>query len=105
MFFELRQYPVRAGKMDEWVKLMDDVIIPFQRSVGMIVIGSFIDKPNNRYVWIRRFENQEEKEALYEAAYQNDFWQNEMSPKVGDYIDRDGIVVDILTATPRSVIQ
>ena len=34
MFFELRQYLIRPGKQDEWVRFMEDEIIPFQQSQG-----------------------------------------------------------------------
>ena len=40
-FYELRQYLVRPGKMDEWVKIMEEEIIPFQVSKGMVICGSF----------------------------------------------------------------
>jgi len=40
-FYELRQYHVRPGKMDEWVKIMEQEIIPFQVSKGMVITGSF----------------------------------------------------------------
>ena len=45
------------------------------------------------------------KEELYAAIYQNDYWQNELSPIVGELIDRDRIEVTILKATPRSLMQ
>lgn len=105
MFFELRRYPLKPGQRDAWVKWMDEEIIPFQMSKGMVVLASFVDEENDKYVWIRRFESQEEKEALYEAVYGSDYWQNEASPRVSEYIDRDGIEVTILTATPRSYMQ
>ncbi len=40
-FYELRQYKVLPGKMDEWVKIMEEEIIPFQVSKGMVICGSF----------------------------------------------------------------
>ena len=40
-FYELRQYHVRPGKMAEWVKIMEEEIIPFQISKGMVITGSF----------------------------------------------------------------
>ena len=40
-FYELRQYFVRPGKMNEWVKIMEEEIIPFQVSKGMVICGSF----------------------------------------------------------------
>ena len=105
MFFELRRYPIRPGKADEWVRLMDEVLIPFQQSKGVAVLASFVNEAQDTYVWIRRFANEAEKEELYAAIYQNDYWRDELSPIVGELIDRDGIEVTILKTTPRSLMQ
>jgi hypothetical protein len=106
MFFELRQYRIKPGQRDEWVKLMEEEIIPFQISKGMVVIGSFVgQEESDLYVWIRRFESEEERERLYREVYESDFWQNEITPQVGEMLDRERIQVTRLEATPRSVIQ
>jgi hypothetical protein len=56
-FYELRQYKVLPGKMDEWVRIMEQEIIPFQVSKGMVICGSFRGETDNSvYVWLRRFE-------------------------------------------------
>jgi len=39
-FYELRQYKVRPGKMQEWLKVMEQEIIPFQVAKGMVITGS-----------------------------------------------------------------
>ena len=36
-FFELRIYQVFPEKMIEWLELMENIIIPFQVSKGMII--------------------------------------------------------------------
>jgi hypothetical protein len=106
MFFELRQYRTRPGQQDRWVRLMEEEIIPFQISKGMVVIGSFVgQEESDLYVWIRRFESEEERERLYREVYESDFWQNEITPQVGEMLDRERIQVTRLEATPRSVIQ
>ena len=70
-FYELRQYHVLPGKMDEWVRIMEQEIIPFQVSKGMVICGSFRGETDaSVYVWIRRFESEAEREALYKAVYQ-----------------------------------
>ena len=103
-FYELRQYPVNAGKMDDWVKVMEQEIIPFQVSKGMVITGSWRGENDDTvYVWMRRFESEAEREALYAAVYESDYWKNEIAPRVPDYIDRSGIVVTRLNATPKSV--
>jgi hypothetical protein len=33
-FYELRQYKVLPGKMEEWVKIMEEEIVPFRVSKG-----------------------------------------------------------------------
>ncbi|MEZ4708052.1 MAG: NIPSNAP family protein [Caldilineaceae bacterium] len=106
MFFELRQYRMKPGKNAEWVKLMEEVIIPFQVSKGMVIVGSFTSpEEEDLYIWLRRFESEEERVALYEAVYQSDFWKNEVSPQVGELIDREQIKVTRITPTPKSVIR
>lgn len=85
---------------------MEEEIIPFQISKGMVVIGSFVgQEESDLYVWIRRFESEEERERLYREVYESDFWQNEITPQVGEMLDRERIQVTRLEATPRSVIQ
>jgi hypothetical protein len=39
MLFELRQYRIKDGKRDQWVKLMEEQIIPFQTSMGVVVVA------------------------------------------------------------------
>jgi hypothetical protein len=106
MFFELRQYRMRPGHEENWVKYMEEVIIPFQISKGMVILGSFVgEEEKDLYVWIRRFESEEQREQLYEAVYESDTWKNEIAPKIPDMMDRSQIKVTRLEATPRSVIQ
>jgi hypothetical protein len=106
MFFELRQYRMRPGHEENWVKYMEEVIIPFQISKGMVILGSFVgEEEKDLYVWIRRFESEAQREQLYEAVYESDTWKNEIAPKIPDMMDRSQIKVTRLEATPRSVIQ
>jgi hypothetical protein len=106
MFFELREYHALPGKRDELVKVMEEEIIPYQISKGMVVIGSFtVEQDEETYIWIRRFASEDERERLYAAVYQTDYWQKEMSPRMGELHDRSKIQVRRLVATPQSVIQ
>ena len=88
-FYELRQYKIKPGKMDEWLKFMEGEIIPFQVAKGMVITGSFKgEKDESVYVWIRRFESEAEREKLYAAVYESDYWKNTVTPKVGELIER-----------------
>ncbi len=106
MFFELRQYRTRPGQREAWIKFMEGEIIPFQSSKGMVIVGSWVgEQDDDLYVWLRRFESEQERERLYEAVYQSDRWKNELSPRVAELIDREKIVVTRLEPTPRSVLR
>jgi hypothetical protein len=106
VFYELRQYRIRKGRMKEWVKLMDGEIIPFQVSRGMVITGSFTDEQNpNHYIWLRRFKNEAERKRLYERVYDTDAWKTKIAPKVDKLLDRSSIVVTRIVPTPKSVLQ
>jgi hypothetical protein len=106
MLFELRQYHTKPGQRDRWVKYMDEVIIPYQMSKGMVVVASFVaEGEGDLYVWIRRFDNEEERVRQYKEVYENDYWRNEVSPLVGEMIERSQNVITRLNPTPKSVIR
>ncbi|PPQ26217.1 NIPSNAP family protein [Rhodopila globiformis] len=105
-FYELRQYKVLPGKMDEWVTVMEQEIIPFQVSKGMVITGSFRGETDSSvYVWLRRFESEAEREALYKAVYESDYWKKEMAPRIPEYLDRSAIVVTRIVPTQKSTVQ
>jgi hypothetical protein len=105
-FYELRQYKVRPGKLAEWVRIMEEEIIPFQVSKGMVVCGSFRGETDDSvYVWLRRFESEAERERLYKAVYESDFWKTKIAPRVPDYLDREKNVVTRIVPTPKSTVQ
>jgi len=104
VFYELRRYTINAGKMDEWVRFMEETIIPFQIAKGMVIAGSFRGEDDTTYVWMRRFASEEERKRLYEAVYQTDHWKNEIAPRVAELMQPD-IDVTRIVPTPRSVIS
>ena len=105
-FFELRQYKVLPGKMDGWIKVMEEEIIPFQVSQGMVIAGSYRGETDDSvYVWIRRFDSEEQRVAQYKAVYESDYWKTKIAPRVPEYLDRSAIVVTRMVSTPRSPVQ
>ncbi|MAI99232.1 MAG: NIPSNAP family containing protein [Nisaea sp.] len=102
-FFELRQYKIQPGKMAAWLELMENEIIPFQVAKGMVICASFQgEEDDSVYFWIRRFESEEQRVQLYAAVYESDFWQNDVSPRVGEILDRSATNVQRVTATRMS---
>ena len=105
-FYELRQYKVHPGKLAGWVKIMEEEIIPFQVSKGMVICGSFGGETDESvYVWLRRFDSEAERERLYKAVYESDFWKTKIAPRVPEYLDRSAMVVTRIAPTARSTRQ
>ena len=122
-FFELRIYEVYPNKMSDWIKFMDEEIIPFQREKGMEINGTFImdssdtffekdgerkmhsEEKGSTYVWIRRFLNEDHKKELYKAVYESGEWLTYYRPKVKELINLNTIIVHNLSATEMSLLK
>jgi hypothetical protein len=106
MLFEFRHYTCKPGQRDAWVKYMEEVVIPFQSSKGMVILGSWVGEEDpNAYYWMRRFADDAEREQQYTAVYRSEAWTNEIGPKVPEMIDREAIKVTRMFATPKSAIR
>ena len=106
MLFELRQYKIRDGHKESWVRLMEDEIIPFQVAQGMVILGSFMGEDDDSiYVWIRRFKDEAERECLYQRVYESSHWKENIAPRIPEMMDRESIKVIRLEPTPKSPIQ
>ena len=105
-FYELRQYKVLPGMLAGWVKMMETEIIPFQVSKGMVITGSFQGETDpSVYIWLRRFETEEQRVALYAAVYESDYWKTQIAPRIPEHLDRSAMVVTRIVPTPKSVAQ
>ena len=84
-FYELRQYKVLPGQMENWLKCMQEEIIPFQVSKGMVIAGSFRGETDESvYIWIRRFESEEQRVKLYADVYESAYWKEKIAPRNSD---------------------
>lgn len=105
-FFEIRQYDIRPGKMDSWIKMFDEEIIPFQAARGMVIHGAFRgEEDDSVFFWIRRFEDEKHRETLYAAVYEDEAWKNDIGPRVGEHIDRSTIKSHRVTPSALSVMK
>ena len=106
MLFELRQYKIRDGHKESWMRLMEDEIIPFQVAQGRVILGSFMGEDDDSiYVWIRRFKDEAERERLYQTVYESAHWKENIAPRIPEMMDREAIKVIRLEPTPKSPIQ
>jgi hypothetical protein len=106
MFFELRQYRIKKGKMNQWVKYAEEVLLPFQISQGMVVVGTFVgQEEKDLFVWIRRFESEQERKKLYKKVYESETWLKKIKPEVDTMLIRPKMAITTMKPTPKSIIH
>jgi len=106
LLYELREYRVRKGRMKQWLRLMEEEIMPFQVAQGMVVPAGFTaPQEADLYVWLRRFKNEAERKRLYRKVYQSPHWKNVLLPKIEAVLRMEAITVTQLVPTPKSVLQ
>lgn len=106
MHYEIRRYQTQPGRREEWVRYMEEVIVPFQTAQGMDITASFVDdQDENGYVWMRRFENEPDSNALYAAVYEHARWRNEIGPIVNSMLIPEKTVVIRVSPTAASPLH
>ena len=80
MFFELRQYHIRPGQRETWVKCTEEVDDPLQVKMGMVVLGSSSARRTRASMSGSAASRRAERKRLYDAVYQSDYWKNDIPP-------------------------
>ena len=52
MEYQLRDYRVRPGELDEWLEEWREQVYPLRLANGFEVIGAWIAREESRFVWI-----------------------------------------------------
>ena len=99
-FYELRQYKVLPGKMDEWSRSWSRRSSRSRSPWEWSSAAASAARP-----WLRRFESEAEREAQYKGVYESDHWKNEIAPRVSDYLDRSAMVVTRIVPTAKSAMR
>lgn len=104
MIYELRFYHIKHHRMNDWVRLMEDIIIPFQKNCGMKIVASFVGKQDkDLYIWLRSFDNEEERSRLYDEVYGSGHWKEIVRPQIGDMLIREKTEVILMEPAVQSI--
>lgn len=95
---ELREYKLKPNKKHQWLTWMKEELLPYQVSQGMQVLQTYTyqdEQGDDWFVWLRAFENEEQRQAIYSKTY-NDWWIENIRPQVFEHIEQDEIKVRLL---------
>jgi hypothetical protein len=87
---EVRTYTIAAGLRQRFLDLFESRTRPLQVSLGMQVLGPWLDIENpDRFVWLRGFPSWDERDRMKLALYEGPEWTGEleavMMPMLADY--------------------
>lgn len=92
---QVRIYTINRGMLDSWIKVFNEKIVPTSAKFGVHVIGAWVNRPQNEFIWVRTFES-EEKLNVYNNSPERAAYSNETGSHIAKIEVRD--VEDGLTA-------
>ena len=67
MHFQLREYAVEAGRLDDFVREWRDLVLPLRLAQGFSVLGPWVERDASRFVWLLGYDG--DIRAANEAYY------------------------------------
>ena len=52
MEMQLRDYRIRRGHMEDWIAGWQGGVLPLREQVGFQLLGAWVDRPHDRFVWV-----------------------------------------------------
>jgi hypothetical protein len=69
MEFQLREYTIEDGRLDDFIEEWREHVLPLRLSLGFSVLGPWVDRRDNRFVWLLGFDG--DSRAADEAYYRS----------------------------------
>jgi hypothetical protein len=69
MQFQLREYAIEAGRLDEFVREWNELVLPLRKRQGFSVLGPWVEREADRFVWIVGYDGEiREADERYYAS-------------------------------------
>jgi hypothetical protein len=72
MEIELREYRIQHGEMDAWLALWRSGVVPLRQAAGFEVIGAWVDRQHDRFVWLLEYDGADGYDAANRRYYDSD---------------------------------
>jgi hypothetical protein len=63
MIAQIRIYTINKGEMDNFLKHFKDEIESLHKNIGVPIVGTWVNRPQNEFIWIRSYQDRAELEA------------------------------------------
>jgi hypothetical protein len=69
MEIELRDYVATPGHLDDWTRGWSQGIMPLRERCGFQLLGAWVDRPHNRFVWVLGYDGPDGFDAAEERYH------------------------------------
>ena len=63
MISQIRIYTINKGEMDNFLKHFKEDIISLHQKIGVPITGTWVNRPQNEFIWVRSYKDKAELEA------------------------------------------
>jgi NIPSNAP len=63
MISQIRIYTINKGEMDNFLKHFKDDIIGLHEKIGVPIVGTWVNRPQNEFIWVRSYKDKADLEA------------------------------------------
>src|SRR5215510_9516533 len=67
---QIRIYTINKGELDNFIKHFKEETKPIHDKVGWPIVASWVNRPQNEFIWIRTYEDASDLEAKSQAFRQ-----------------------------------
>jgi antibiotic biosynthesis monooxygenase (ABM) superfamily enzyme len=81
MMTQVRLYTINRGMLDSWIELFNEKIVPTSALYGVHVVGAWVNRAQNEFIWVRTFENEDTLKA-YETSPERAMYTSQTGPHI-----------------------
>lgn len=67
--WQLRDYTIKRGELDQWIAEWRTLIAPLRKKLGFEVVGAWVDRDGERFIWLIRYRGERSFEEADKAYY------------------------------------
>ena len=64
---QIRIYTINKGEMDAFIEHFTQQTMPIHEQVGWNIISTFVNRPQNEFIWIRTYADEADRDAKAKA--------------------------------------
>ena len=99
MELQLRDYRIKPGHLDDWIAGWERGIVPLREQAGFEIVGAWVDRPHDRFVWVVGYAGADGFEAA-EQRYHDLPERLSLNPDPSDFVESATLDMVNAAATP-----